>query len=74
MQTRTELVRRKDIQMLRIPEFCERYAQSRSAVYREIAAGRLRITKISSATRIKIEDAEAWASSLPTQGGEASNG
>lgn len=60
--------------MLRIPDFCDRYATSRSVAYREIAAGRLRVTKIGSATRIKIEDAEAWASSLPTQGGEASNG
>jgi len=59
--------------MLRIPEFCERYAQSRSAAYREIAAGRLRITKVGAATRIKVKDAEAWAASLPTKGGEAAN-
>lgn len=53
------------------PEFMETYKTSRSAFYREVQAGRLRIRKIGRATRIAVADAEAWAASLPTQGGEA---
>lgn len=60
--------------MMKLPQFCERYATSRSAAYREISAGRLRVTKVGRAVRIKLEDAEAWAASLPTHGGEVSNG
>ena len=55
-------------------EFFETYKTSRSVFYREVQAGRLRVRKIGRATRIAVSDAEAWASSLPTQGGEASNG
>lgn len=55
-------------------EFFKTYKTSRSVFYREVQAGRLRIRKIGRATRIAVVDAEAWASSLPTQGGEASNG
>lgn len=59
--------------MLKLPQFCERYKLSRSAAYREISAGRLRVTRIGRSVRIKSEDAEAWAANLPTQGGEVSS-
>ncbi|MEP0391877.1 MAG: helix-turn-helix domain-containing protein [Erythrobacter sp.] len=59
--------------MMKLPEFCVKYGVSRSAVYREISASRLRVTHIGRSVRIKVEDAEAWAASLPTKGGEAAN-
>jgi len=60
-------------QMLTVAEFKERYRISHSAFYREVAANRLLIKKIGRATRIALADAEAWAASLPTQGGETSD-
>ena len=54
-------------------EFFETYKTSRSVFYREVQAGRIRIRKIGRSTRIALDDAEAWAASLPTNGGEASN-
>ena len=60
--------------LLTVAEFKDRYKISHSAFYREVAANRIPIKKIGRATRIALTDAEAWASSLPTQGGEAANG
>jgi len=60
--------------LLTVAEFKDRYKISHSAFYREVAANRIPIRKIGRATRIAVADAEAWASSLPTQRGEASNG
>lgn len=51
--------------LLRIPEFLDVYSISRTAFYREVSAGRLTLTKIGNASRIRAEDAEAWAASLP---------
>jgi len=51
--------------LLRIPEFLELYSISRTALYREVNAGRLLLTKIGNGSRITIEDAEAWATALP---------
>jgi helix-turn-helix protein len=50
---------------LTIGGFCEKYGQSRSAVYREINAGRLAAKK--RGTRVLIDRAEArrWFSNLP---------
>ncbi|MBA4044756.1 helix-turn-helix domain-containing protein [Erythrobacter tepidarius] len=61
-------------QLLTVAEFKDRFKISHSAFYREVAANRIPIRKIGRATRIAVADAEAWAASLPTQGGEASNG
>lgn len=61
-------------ELLTVTQFKERYNISHTAFYREVAANRIPIKKIGRATRIAIADAEAWASSLPTQGVEASNG
>lgn len=60
-------------QLLTVAEFKDRFKISHSAFYREVAANRIPIRKIGRATRIALADAEAWAASLPTQGGEASN-
>lgn len=51
--------------------FCELFSCGKTSAYREIAAGRLRIRKFGTATRIARADAEAWAKSLPTVSGEA---
>lgn len=61
-------------QLLTVAEFKDRYKISHSAFYREVAAHRIPIRKIGRATRISVADAEAWAASLPTHGGELSNG
>jgi Helix-turn-helix domain len=45
-----------------IPAFCGTYKISRTTAYEQIRAGRLKIRKIGSATRIASEDAEAWFS------------
>ncbi|MHA6334066.1 hypothetical protein ACXYL9_10325 [Qipengyuania sp. CAU 1752] len=56
---------------LTMGEFCNRYRLGKTSAYREAAAGRLKLRKFGSATRIAIEDAEAWASSLPiVEGGQ----
>jgi predicted DNA-binding transcriptional regulator AlpA len=51
--------------LLRIPEFLELYSISRTALYREVGAGRLMLSKIGNASRIAAEDAEDWAAALP---------
>lgn len=55
--------------LYKIPEFLRDYPMSRATLYREAAAGRLRLTKIGRATRIAKSDALAWAASLPKSGG-----
>lgn len=52
-------------------EFLARYSIGRTTAYREVAAGRLKIRKLGTATRIAREDADAWMASLPVRGGEA---
>jgi predicted DNA-binding transcriptional regulator AlpA len=51
--------------LLKIPEFLELYSISRTAFYREVGAGRLTLTKIGKASRVAIDDAEAWLAGLP---------
>jgi excisionase family DNA binding protein len=53
-----------DQRVLMLPEFCQRYRVSRTKAYEEILAGRLRVTKLGRATRICIDDAEAWLAAL----------
>lgn len=43
-----------------LPEFCGRHSISRTAAYREINDGRLRITKVGRRTLVARTDAEAW--------------
>jgi len=51
--------------LLKILEFLELYSISRTAFYREVSAGRITLTKIGKASRVAIDDAEAWVASLP---------
>lgn len=51
-------------ELMTVREFEDRYRISHTALYREVAAGRLRIRKIGRATRIAAVDAEAWVNSL----------
>ena len=46
-----------------VSEFVRDFGLSRTAVYQEIKAGRLRVFKIGTATRIAGEDAMAWRES-----------
>ena len=58
--------------LMTVRDFLSRYAISRSEFYRQANAGRIRLTKLNTATRVARADAEAWLSSLPVkQGGEA---
>ena len=54
-----------------VADFCDRYSIGKTSLYREAAAGRIKLRKFGSATRIAREDAEAWAANLPIVGGEA---
>jgi hypothetical protein len=54
-----------------VSEFLTIFAISRSEFYREVNRGNIRLLKLNSASRIRREDAEAWAASLPTYQGEA---
>ena len=48
-----------------IPQACHRMCLSRSALYREIADGRLRAKKIRGRTIISRVDQASWLDSLP---------
>ena len=56
-------------ELMTLADFRRRYSISNSQVYREVQAGRLRIRKLNTASRIAREDAEAWAASLPIREG-----
>jgi len=50
--------------LLTVEQFCSRYSVSRSEVYRQRKTGRLPFIKIGKASRIAMEDAEAWLANL----------
>lgn len=54
-----------------INQFCERFQCHRSTVYRLARAGALTIVKFGRSSRIAVDEAEAWAASLPVMGGRA---
>lgn len=58
-------------ELLTVANFCTRYSIGRTSMYREVNAGRLRLRKFGTATRIARADAEQWAASLPVIEGEA---
>ena len=58
-------------ELMTVGEFLARYSISRTSFYREVAARRISIRKLGTATRIARTDAEAWANSLPVREGEA---
>lgn len=58
-------------QLLTVADFCARYSIGKTSLYREVNAGRLKLRKFGTATRIARADAEAWADALPFSEGEA---
>ena len=54
--------------LITIEGFCDRFAVSRSTVYRLVENGDISLVKIGRASRIRLEDAERWAQSLPGYG------
>ena len=48
-----------------VTEFCLEFGISRTAAYREIQVGRLKIKKCGRRTLVSREDAEEWLRSLP---------
>lgn len=56
--------------LLSIKDACAEYGLSRSALYREVDAGRLTMRKIGKSSRIARDDLEAWAAALPVTGGK----
>ena len=57
--------------LMKVAVFCDIYSIGKTSLYREVKAGRLKLRKFGSATRISRDDAEAWAASLPVHKGEA---
>jgi hypothetical protein len=60
-------------ELMTVGDFCARYRIGKTSLYREAAAGRLTLRKFGAATRIALEDAEAWAASLPIVEGGAND-
>ena len=58
-------------ELMTVGDFLARYSIGRTTLYREVAAKRLKLRKLGSATRIARADAEAWANNLPVREGEA---
>lgn len=58
-------------ELLTINDFMEKYAISRTQVYRLVNQGKIPLLKMGSASRIRRVDAENWAASLPEFKGEA---
>ena len=56
-------------ELIKLSDFFVQYAISRTQTYREIHAGRLRLTKLGTASRIARADAEAWKATLPVRTG-----
>ena len=54
-----------------LAQFGERYQVSRSTVYRLAQTGAFAIVKFGRSSRIAVDEAEAWAASLPVMGGQA---
>lgn len=59
-------------ELMTLAEFRSRYSISNTQIYREVAAGRLPLRKMGTASRIMRTDAENWANGLPKRNGEAS--
>jgi excisionase family DNA binding protein len=57
-----------EVRAMRVPNACSALGISKSALYREIAAGRLQAKKAGSITLIPIEALSAWLANLPTKG------
>jgi hypothetical protein len=56
-------------ELMTVGDFLSRYAISRTQFYREVAANRIRLTKLGTASRVGRDDAEAWRAALPVKYG-----
>ena len=56
---------------LTLAQFGQRYQVSRSTIYRLAQSGAVTIIKFGRSSRIAFDEAEGWAASLPSMGGEA---
>jgi len=57
--------------LMTVADFLRVYSVSRTTFYREVSAGRIQLLKLGTASRIKTDDAERWAASLPVKKGSA---
>lgn len=57
--------------LLSIRDACAEYGLSRSALYRQIDAGRIPLRKIGKSSRIARDDLDAWLAALPVANREA---
>jgi predicted DNA-binding transcriptional regulator AlpA len=55
-------------ELITVTEFLVRYSISRTEFYRQVNAGRIRLTKLGNASRVSQSDANSWLASLPTVG------
>jgi excisionase family DNA binding protein len=62
----TETVERNLPRALRVNEACASLSISKSKLYLEVAAGRLRAVKCGSRTLIPVEAIDAWLRDLPS--------
>lgn len=58
-------------ELLTVADFLASYKIGRTSFYREVSAGRIRVRKMGTASRISRTDAEAWVASLPVCSGVA---
>lgn len=58
-------------ELMSVGDVCARYSIGRTTFYREVAAGRIRLRKMGTATRVAREDMEAWMAALPIVQGAA---
>lgn len=57
------------LELITVADFLTRYSISRTEFYRQVASGRIRLTKLGNASRVSRSDAEKWAASLPVRTG-----
>lgn len=53
-------------ELYRIPEICELYSVSRSTLYRDIKAGKIKVVKRGKSTLLARADIQAWANAYMT--------
>ncbi|MEQ1802482.1 MAG: DNA-binding protein [Gammaproteobacteria bacterium] len=56
---------------LSLAEFAESHSLSRTTVYKEIAAGRLKVSKVGRRTLVTLEQAADWRASVSGAGAGA---
>jgi predicted DNA-binding transcriptional regulator AlpA len=60
-------------ELMTVADFLSRYSISRTEFYRQCSAGRIRLIKLGTASRVARSDAEAWVASLPVSTGSAAH-